>query len=295
MTRPLAQAGRVRVRTDFRRLRPGRQQAGLASTLSSATSEPVVALLVPFREQKEQDRWVQLAAFEAHMAGYLRGALYIIVVVEQSDDGRAFNRGALLNVGFVEAKRRLSLRLASAVFHDVDLLPSEGLLSWYSEPPLRQRPSHIAGPSTWGKYDMPGYEQVFFGGVTALHPCDFEAANGYPNNYWGWGAEDDQLRLRVQASGGLARGVARPTSGTGSFHDLDGIAMLSLLASRESAMRHAHKFNPLLFNGEPRRLDSDWASVNGLNGLRYDARSRKSRRLSAHVEVLHVVAHLGAT
>ena len=31
--------------------------------------------------------------------------------------------------------------------------------------------------------------QVFFGGVTALHPPDFKRANGFPNSYWGWGME----------------------------------------------------------------------------------------------------------
>ena len=54
---------------------------------------------------------------------------------------------------------------------------------------------------------MPGYD--FLGGVTAFHPADFEACNGYPNDYWGWGMEDDQLHLRARASGALSRGVLR--------------------------------------------------------------------------------------
>ena len=100
--------------------------------------------------------------------------------------------------------------LASIIFHDVDLLPSAGLLPWYTDPPICGRPTHIAAPSTWTKYAMPGYEEVFFGGVTALHPDDFERANGFPNEYWGWGMEDDQLRLRVDATGGgAARGGRR--------------------------------------------------------------------------------------
>ena len=70
---------------------------------------------------------------------------------------------------------------------------------------------------------MPGYEEIFFGGVTAFHPpvtrlppassshfsltaatmrllhgcpCapqDFSRLNGFPNDHWGWGMEDDQL------------------------------------------------------------------------------------------------------
>ena len=37
-------------------------------------SEPTVAVIVPFRDQREQDRRKQLAVFVAHMASFLRGA-----------------------------------------------------------------------------------------------------------------------------------------------------------------------------------------------------------------------------
>lgn len=36
----------------------------------------------------------------------------------------------------------------------------------------------------------------FIGGVLSFRPGDFRRVNGYPNNYWGWGLEDDQLGLR---------------------------------------------------------------------------------------------------
>lgn len=121
---------------------------------------PLVAVIVPFREQKQQDRRKQLDAFEGHMATFLRGHRFVVLVVQQSDDGRAFNRGALLNVGFREAQsyaEGLNTMLASVIFHDVDLLPSPGLLQWYLAPPTAGKPTHLAAPSTWGKYAMPGY------------------------------------------------------------------------------------------------------------------------------------------
>jgi hypothetical protein len=146
---------------------------------------------------------------------------------------------------------------------------------------------------------MPGYEAVFFGGVTALHPPDFRRANGFPNEYWGWGMEDDQLRLRVEASGGLAHGVLRPPPGAGSYRDLDEIAMLSYLESREKLLPNVGLFNQKMFvkpdgqTGGTRRLDADWRGANGLSGLRYTARSRTERVLSRDCELLHVLAHLG--
>ena len=263
----------------------------------------IVAIVVPFRKQKDQDRAAQLHKFLDHMNTFLTaaadGVMFVVVIVQQSDDGRSFNRGALLNVGFREAARYAApSSLVSLILHDVDLLPSASLLRWYQEWPERGRPTHLAGPDQWRKYAMPGYEDIFFGGVTALHPADFEAANGFPNDYWGWGMEDDQLRLRVEASGGLARGVARPPKGAGSYNDLDQIKMLSLLETRETAMRNADRFNAYMFQPQPgpsgarQRLDVEWRHANGLAGLRYEAISRDLRALAPSVAHVHVVVNL---
>jgi hypothetical protein len=267
----------------------------------------VVALIVPYRAQEEQDRRAQLDAFVAHQAAFLSQTdvvRFLLVVVEQSDDRRAFNRGQLLNLGFQEAQRcsiSAGLHLAAVIFHDVDLLPSDGLLRYYCTPPSAGQPVHISSPSTWSKYDLAGYKEIFFGGVTALHPADFVAANGYPNDFWGWGAEDDQLRLRVGASGGLQRGVVRPPPGAGSYRDLDPVAMLSLLRSRESALAHAHRFNPRMFDQRRRPekcLDEEWRGANGLRGLRAEVLSRTEQPLACRapayrpVKWLHVTARL---
>ena len=53
---------------------------------------------------------------------------FLVVVAEQTHDGCAFNRGALLNAGFLEAQKAIKTgRFASVILHDVDLLPSPGL------------------------------------------------------------------------------------------------------------------------------------------------------------------------
>lgn len=257
------------------------------------------------RAQSHSYRLKQLHTFEKHMSAFLRSddrsKCYLIVVAEQSDDGRAFNRGQLLNVGFREAQKRVApLPLDSVIFHDVDLLPSEGLSRFYTEPPKQGQPVHIAGPSTWGKYAQGDYQEVFFGGVTAIHPPDFEAANGYPNDYWGWGIEDDQLRLRVDASGGLARGVQRPPVGVGQYHDIDSVSMLPLMMNRSTLIANAHRFNQKYFDQSFQRgtLDPRWRHQNGLKGLLYDVLSRTERTLlgvevySVAVQMLHVTVDL---
>jgi hypothetical protein len=73
-----------------------------------------------------------------------------IYVVEQSSDGRKFNRGKLLNIGFDLARKRVgsSRRHDVYIFHDVDLLPQDDLGHWYAKFPVK--PIHIA--RVWNRY-----------------------------------------------------------------------------------------------------------------------------------------------
>ena len=36
----------------------------------------------------------------------------------------------------------------------------------------------------------------YFGGVSALTPDQYLKMNGFPNEYWGWGDEDDDIAAR---------------------------------------------------------------------------------------------------
>ena len=62
--------------------------------------------------------------FIPYMTAYLSklGVTFHIFIIEQSNDGRKFNRGKLLNIGFDLAKHSHDV----FIFHDVDLLPSVG-------------------------------------------------------------------------------------------------------------------------------------------------------------------------
>lgn len=67
-----------------------------------------VVVVVPFREQLPlQHRGEQLARFVPHMRRFLSslGVPARVLVVEQSQDGRKFNRGQLLNVGCLGCAR----------------------------------------------------------------------------------------------------------------------------------------------------------------------------------------------
>jgi len=144
-----------------------------------------LGIIVPYR-----NRYEHLEQFKKSIVEYLDSNTYenyVIIIVEQ-DDAQLFNRGMLLNIGFKEAKKQ---RCDYVVFHDVDMLPEDVDYS-YSDIPL-----HLSTDFILEKGEKPRtIFDEYFGGVT-LFPVDkFEEIDGYSNKYWGWGYEDDDLRLR---------------------------------------------------------------------------------------------------
>ena len=103
---------------------------------------------------------------------------YKILIVNQ-DDAKPFNRGVLCNIGFKEAKK---YRCDYVAFHDVDKVP---IRADYSYP---SHPVHLITS------DLPF--ESYFGGITLFNVEDFEKINGFSNEYWGWGYEDDDLLYR---------------------------------------------------------------------------------------------------
>lgn len=45
---------------------------------------------------------------------------------------------------------------------------------------------------------LPYYQ--YFGGVSSLSKEQYLKINGFPNNYWGWGGEDDDIYNRYKPS-----------------------------------------------------------------------------------------------
>ena len=143
-----------------------------------------LGVIVPYR-----DRYEHLQMFKQSIIPYLKdkGIDFELIVVEQ-DDSSAFNRGKLLNVGFLYAKK---IKCDYVVFHDVDMLPIDVDYS-YSDVPI-QMATNFVGETNRVIFD--GY----FGGVTMFPIDSFEHINGYSNDYWGWGAEDDDVMFRCVA------------------------------------------------------------------------------------------------
>ena len=143
-----------------------------------------VAIIIPFR-----NRMNQLNIFLQYIHPFLQKHLisYRIFLIEQTFS-KPFNRGALMNIGFVEA---LKFHLFHCfIFHDVDLLP----LAEKNIYACTKQPRHLtAALNTW-RYKLK-YKNAF-GGAVAILRDHFIQINGFSNEYFGWGGEDDDLLER---------------------------------------------------------------------------------------------------
>lgn len=120
----------------------------------------------------------------------------VFCVVEQADTVQ-FNRGALKNHGYLEIESEVDY----VCFHDVDYLP---IWADYSMPDC---PSRIIW---WGLHRRPmGHntnhvitaQRHGLAAVAVMQKSHFEQANGYSNQYWGWGFEDTDLADRMTRQG----------------------------------------------------------------------------------------------
>ncbi|KAG1961870.1 beta-1,4-galactosyltransferase 3 [Pimephales promelas] len=148
------------------------------------------AIVVPYR-----NRQTHLRALLYHLHPFLQRQQvhYGIYIVHQSGNS-TFNRAKLLNVGVREALKEEDW---SCVFlHDVDLLPENDHNTYTCHP---QYPTHLSVAMDKFRYRLP-YSQ-YFGGVSAVTPEQYLKMNGFPNQYWGWGGEDDDIAARVRLSG----------------------------------------------------------------------------------------------
>jgi hypothetical protein len=143
-----------------------------------------LSIVVPYRDRKSH-----LDNFIPYMEKFLSDDEidYNIFIIEQFDD-KPFNRAKLLNVGFKESEG-----FDYFVFHDVDMLPLD---SDYEFP---DGPTHLSSEVEQFGWGLP-YDG-YFGGVTMFDKESFLKINGYANEYWGWGAEDDDVLMRCYLNG----------------------------------------------------------------------------------------------
>ena len=127
-----------------------------------------------------------------HLKYYIENAIPLIqehlpntkVVVIEQNEGKLFNRGAILNVAFKEYQNKTKYFFT----HDVDINPTEKCIKEHYMKQVDD--DHVLGIYT-SKCNT-------LGGIIKINDSTIHAINGFPNNVWGWGTEDKALQNRSE-------------------------------------------------------------------------------------------------
>ncbi|XP_060113117.1 beta-1,4-galactosyltransferase 3 [Heteronotia binoei] len=205
------------------------------------------AIIIPHRNRETHLR---------HLLYYLHPFLqrqqlqYGIYVVHQAGNS-TFNRAKLLNVGVKEALK--DEEWDCLFLHDVDLIPENDHNLYTCDP---WSPKHVSVAMNKFGYSLP-YSQ-YFGGVSALTPDQYLKINGFPNEYWGWGGEDDDIATRVRLAG---MKISRPPVSVGHYK------MVKHKGDKGNE-ENPHRFDLLI------RTHRAWTQ-DGMNSLSYSLLSKE--------------------
>jgi glycosyl transferase family 7 (putative galactosyltransferase) len=174
--------------------------AGRIAQPLSFTADGRLTVVISYR-----DREHHLAQLIPALTAKLReqAVRHRIVVIEQEARG-LFNRGRLLNIG-------MHLTADSTDYyclHDVDAVPVVANYLCPSQP-LRLVNRIVTQQGETRR------EDYYFSGAVSVRKEQVFAANGYSNDYWGWGKEDDDFFFRLLLAGCLCYFDTH-----GVFHDL---------------------------------------------------------------------------
>ena len=136
-------------------------------------------ILIPYRNRK-----IHLDYFIENTVPLIEQLMpnTLVVVVEQ-EEGKLFNRGLLLNIGFNIYKDKTIYFIT----HDVDINPTKLFIK--SKYNCEVNTGNIQGLFTSVCNTL--------GGIIKISSYDIFDINGFPNNFWGWGAEDKALQVRA--------------------------------------------------------------------------------------------------
>jgi hypothetical protein len=190
-----------------------------------------------------------------------------LVIIEQND-GKNFNRGMMLNIGY-----DLHKDAEYIFFNDVDTNPTERtVLSLYNRIPPENEIISIYSA-----------ECSYLGGNVKIKASNFNELNGFPNNFWGWGVEDRVLYNRaVHFNKRVQRNFIQGRITQDDFIIFDNVNDKIINHDFELRSRH-HYYN---FLNTPKDVQYNEIMASGLNNLEYSIISRET--LMPNVEKIKV-------
>ncbi|CAB3407923.1 unnamed protein product [Caenorhabditis bovis] len=220
------------------------------------TSWHRVAIVIPFRDRISH---LRILLHNLHSLLTKQQLDYAIFVIEQVAN-QTFNRGKLMNVGYEVASQLYPWQCF--IFHDVDLLPEDDR-NLYACPIM---PRHMSVAIDKFSYKLP-YSTIF-GGISALTREHFVKINGFSNDFWGWGGEDDDLATRTHEAGlSVSRYPAQ-------------IARYKMIRHKQESTNPVNKCRYKLMGRTRYRWQRD-----GVNSLKYKLLNLEFKKLYTHVYV----------
>jgi hypothetical protein len=139
-----------------------------------------IAIIFPYRDQLVQNRANHLKKTIDYYNN-LNISDIDIYIIEQGND-KKFNRGILINAGH-DIIKKSGINYINEVHHDIDVQPDKTLIKYFYSDKV------IACKKAFYRH--------FFGTLSVLPINIMDQVNGYSNNFWGWGVEDDNLSRRI--------------------------------------------------------------------------------------------------
>lgn len=241
----------------FQMIHQNRQNKNL---LDVVLKKKKVAIITVFRDSPDGEREKQRKIFIELMNSIIcKYCDYHIYIIEQSNDGELFNIGKLKNIGFEIANKKENYD--SFVFSDIDTLPNYDLIPYFFK--KSQYPISLAARGTRYSEKNKKIDKPFLGALISFDKKLFMKLNGYPNNFWGWGGEDDSLFIRLNQNN--VHNIAIPEKG----------ASIDMEESNHKKINIPTKIKILLKNKkdelkfEKLHGDIQYYKKNGLSNLHY--------------------------
>jgi hypothetical protein len=218
-----------------------------------------IAYISCFRDKGDGKRDKQRKIFVQLMSKILKPYCnFHIYIIEQSEDNELFNIGKLKNIGYVISKSET--KYDHYIFSDIDTIPDYDLMEYIIK--KGDKPICLASRGTryQSKNDKSG--KPFLGALLSFSGTIFEKINGYPNNFWGWGGEDDAVINRLLYN--KYKSVYYPKKGgIIDFEEGGNMSTIDVVTKFKNEKKDLIKYEKLYG-------DLELWKLNGINSLNYN-------------------------